>query len=89
MFEAFRDPGARARAAIIAAGIWIAMNIIGNISLRLGLNAETADQLILVRWIDIVALLVDVPAALLLIVLVRRLTAIQQQAAASGRFAAA
>jgi hypothetical protein len=68
-------------------GFFIAMGVIGNASFRLSLRAETPADLIAVCWIDIAALLVDVPTTVLLIMLIRRLTAIQRDAILTGKFA--
>lgn len=59
-------------------GLWILTNVLGNIGFRLGLNAKTADDFILAAWIDIVSFAIDVPLTLLLISLMRQITANQR-----------
>ena len=57
---------------------YLAMSAAGNVSFRLSLGADTAEQFIFARWFEIASLLIDLPTTILLIMLIRQLTAIQQ-----------
>ncbi|MEG3177334.1 DUF4328 domain-containing protein [Sphingomonas sp. RB3P16] len=59
-------------------GLWVLASILGNISFRFSLNAKTISDLTLSAWFDIALLVIDVPMAVLLIVVMRRLTANQR-----------
>ena len=59
-------------------GLWILASVLGNISFRMSLNAKTAADLVLSSWVDIVSLAVDVPLAVLLITLMRQISANQR-----------
>jgi Domain of unknown function (DUF4328) len=58
-------------------GLWLATNILGNISFRLGLRGG-ADGLIASSWIDLVTFLIDVPLVWFLVQVIQQLTAIQR-----------
>lgn len=59
-------------------GLWLLGNILGNVSFRLSLNAKTIGDLTTGAWLDIVLFAINLPMALLLIVIMRRLTANQR-----------
>lgn len=59
-------------------GLWVLTNILGNVSFRLSLNAKTISDLTTGAWLDIVLFLINAPMAVLLIVVMRRLTANQR-----------
>ena len=59
-------------------GLWILTNVLGNISFRLALRAKSTDDFILGGWIDIITFAVDVPLAVLLIMLMRQISANQR-----------
>lgn len=58
--------------------LWLITNMLGNASLRIGLEAETAQSLTVGAILDIIAALLSFPLALLLIRLIRTLTAAQE-----------
>lgn len=58
--------------------LWIATSILGNISFRVSLGAKTINDFLLGSWIDIISFAVDVPLALLLITLMRQVSANQR-----------
>jgi hypothetical protein len=59
-------------------GLWLATNFIDNASFRIGLQSETAEGATIAAFPDIVSAIVSVPLALLLIRLIRTLTAAQE-----------
>lgn len=59
-------------------GLWLLNNVLGNISFRLVGNATTAREVIAGGWLEIVSFAIDVPMAVLLILLIRRLSANQR-----------
>lgn len=59
-------------------GLWLLNNVLGNVSLRLVGNATTAREVIVGGWLEIFSFALDVPMALLLILLIRRLSANQR-----------
>ena len=59
-------------------GLWLATNFIGNASFRIELQAETVQSVAAAALLDIVSAIVSVPLALLLIRLIRTLTAAQE-----------
>jgi hypothetical protein len=68
-------------------GLWIASNIVANIAFRIGLSGGTVGNAIASDLALTVSDIVIVPAGLLLILVVRRLTAVQVEALAGGTFA--
>ena len=60
-------------------GLWLVMNLLGQINLRLTLDAQSIDSLLASSWGSIATDLVSVPAALVAILMVRRIDANQQQ----------
>lgn len=59
---------------------WILSSILGNVSFRLSLRAETLDQLLAVQWVDAICVPVDMLTGLLLLRLVGQLSEIQHEA---------
>jgi hypothetical protein len=58
-------------------GCWLAVNILGNISFRLSMDAETTGPLLASNALDVLAAIISIPLALLLISLVRQLSEAQ------------
>lgn len=58
-------------------GLWIATSIWGNIVFRLGMRAETPEQLIMANWAMATSLLIDVPLVLVLTRMIKQLSAMQ------------
>jgi len=58
-------------------GLWLASNIVGNVSLRLQMNATTAGELMLSGSLSLLQDIANVPLDVLFIFVVRRLTALQ------------
>lgn len=67
-------------------GFWLVSNFLANISLRLSLRGSTAGEALTVAWIDVALALIDIPLALFLITLVRRLTRAQIDTATRDAF---
>ncbi|WP_010218532.1 DUF4328 domain-containing protein [Sphingomonas sp. PAMC 26621] len=57
-------------------GLWLTSSVLGNVNYRLTANAKTIQDIAVGGWLDIIA--VDVPMAVSLIVLIRRLGANQR-----------
>lgn len=59
-------------------GLWLASNFLGNASFRVELGAETIQDMMVAAFLDTVSAIVGIPVALLLIRLIRTLTAAQE-----------
>jgi len=66
---------------------WLATNILGNISFRIGIQAGTAGETAIGAAIDVVAGIIGIPLALLLVRLIRELTAAQESRQHGDTFA--
>ena len=66
---------------------WLVVNILGNISFRIGMEATTAGGIAIGAAIDVVAGVIGIPLALLLIRLIRALTDAQETRQHSDTFA--
>lgn len=66
---------------------YLAMNLMGYVSLRMMVRAETTADFITACWINVALFLFDFGATILLIMLIRRLTAIQRDAILTRKFA--
>jgi hypothetical protein len=58
-------------------GLWLASNIVGNVSLRLQMNATNAGELLISGSLSLLQDIANVPLDVLFIFVVRRLTALQ------------
>ena len=61
-------------------GLWLATSILGNISFRLSLNADTVSDQLTLDVLNMVSLLIDVPLAFFLAKMIRDLSAAQSAA---------
>jgi hypothetical protein len=68
-------------------GCWLATNFVDNLSFRIQLQGETAEAATAAAVLDIVSAIVSVPLALLLVRLIRTLTAAQEAVRHSETFA--
>jgi hypothetical protein len=60
--------------------LWIASSIISNASFRLSLRSSSAETLLTVNTIDLISNLLEIPLALVFIMMVRKLTSMQDYA---------
>jgi heme/copper-type cytochrome/quinol oxidase subunit 2 len=58
-------------------GFWLASTVIGNISFRLSLRADTVSDQMVVSGLNLLSLVVDIPLAFTLAAVIRRLSAVQ------------
>ena len=58
-------------------GLWIATSILGNLSFRLSLNAQTVSDQLPVDVIDLFSVVIDIPLALVLATMIRKLSIAQ------------
>jgi hypothetical protein len=63
---------------------WICIGILGQVSVRVWLRAKSLDQLLTVNVIDGLAYLAEIPAALILVAIVSRVTLMQEAARRSS-----
>lgn len=75
------QPDASARPLPVWWTLWLAGNIIGNISFRLTLRAETLEQMRVAEWVGIAQCALAVPLALVFIRIIRTLSAEQDRQA--------
>ncbi|HEU0151921.1 MAG TPA: DUF4328 domain-containing protein [Arenimonas sp.] len=61
--------------------LWLAGNIIGNIALRLSINAETMESILLAERIGLVSTALSIPCSVLFLRIVRRVGAAQDRQA--------
>lgn len=66
--------------------LWLTSSVLGNVNYRLTANAKTIQDIVVGGWLDIITFAVDVPMALALIVLIRRLGANQRALVDTGIF---
>jgi hypothetical protein len=60
-------------------GLWIVTNVLGNISARLTFDSSSVDNVIASSWLDVASFVLDVPLTITLLMLIRRLNALQLQ----------
>ena len=66
---------------------WLASSMIGYVSMRLAFSADTAADTAAALWLDVASGIIGVPLAILLIRIVRRLTAAQERLLHESTFA--
>ncbi|MCY1171993.1 hypothetical protein D9M73_121190 [compost metagenome] len=59
-------------------GLWVASNILSNVSSRISFNTMSFREAWVVAWLEIATFVVDVPLVIALIIVMRRLTANQR-----------
>jgi hypothetical protein len=60
-------------------GFWLATNILGNISFRISLNANTPEPIITGAWIDVISFVLDIGLTWTFAAVIRDLTALQDR----------
>jgi hypothetical protein len=58
-------------------GLWLASSMLGNISLRMSLNAQTVSDQLRVDAIDLFSVVIDIPLVLVLATMIRKLSMAQ------------
>ncbi|PVE59442.1 hypothetical protein DC429_03300 [Arthrobacter sp. TPD3018] len=69
-------------------GLWIVTNFWGNLTFRAWRHTDTTDQLMAAHSLTALNLLIDLPLAIVLIGIIRKLTAMQHAALHTGAFPA-